>query len=59
MTSRSPGFFEDVMRNEVHAFDQNVPVKTVLFKVVMPFEHRKVLNRVGFTRANVVWPFTL
>src|SRR5260221_322717 len=57
MPSRPPGFFEHLMRNEIKSLDQQVPVKTILFKVAVPFEHRKVFNQIGFTHSNVVWPF--
>src|SRR5260221_9949630 len=57
MPRRAPGFFEYLMRDEVCPFDQQMPMKAVLFKIAMPFQHSKVLYEVGQSRPDMVWPF--
>jgi hypothetical protein len=58
MPRRTPGFFEHLMRNEVHALDQQVPVKAILFKIGMSFQDSKVFYWIPFTRTNAIWPPT-
>jgi hypothetical protein len=45
MPSRTPCFLQDCMGSEVHALDQQMLAKSILFKVAMPLQHHNVLNR--------------